>query len=92
MFANGLDTITTKSIKATDFIFEAIRGFVFRTIISFVFNIIADFIFGIIAGFVFIAINLLRNHGKKYLLQIKVKLKKTIIYLNRNYLYCAYLY
>lgn len=84
MFANGLDTITTKSIKATDFIFEAIRGFVFRAIISFVFGTIVGFVFSIIAGFVFAAINLLRNHGEKYLLQIKVKLKKTIIYLDKG--------
>lgn len=52
MFANGFNTITIQSIKAT----------------SFIFKVIADFIFGAITSFVFVAINLLCDHDKEYLL------------------------
>lgn len=60
MFADGLDIITTKSMKAISFVFETIVGFIFRAIISFV--------FGAIIGFVFVAINLLYYYNKEYLL------------------------
>lgn len=84
MFADGLDTITTESMKATGFFFGAIAGFVFGAI--------TGFVFGAIAGFVFVAVNLLRDHGGKYLLQIKVRLKETVVYLDRSYSRRAYLY
>lgn len=84
MFANDLDTITTKFMKATSFFFRVITGFIFRAIVGFVFDAIVDF--------VFVAINLLRDHDGEYLLQIKVRLKKTIVYLDRSYLHCIYLY
>lgn len=84
MFANNLDTITTESMKVT--------SFVFGTIVGFIFGAIAGFVFGTIVGFVFVAINLLHDHGGKYLLQIKVRLKETVVYLDRSYSHHAYLY
>lgn len=84
MFANNLNTIITKFIKIINFVFEAIKGFVFRAIISFIFNTITSFIF--------VAINLLYDDSGEYLPQIKVGLKKTIVYLDKNYLRYVYLY
>lgn len=60
MFANDLDTITTKFMKATSLFFRVITGFIFRGIVGFVFGAIVDF--------VFVAINLSRDHGREYLL------------------------
>lgn len=78
-----MNAITTKFIKKTSFIFIAITSFVFGAITKFVFEIIARFVLG--------AINLLYNCNEKYLIQIKVKLKKIIIYLDQIYLYCIHL-
>lgn len=60
MFADNLDIITIKSIKATSFVFEIIIDFVFRAIIGFVFDAII--------GFIFVAINLLCYCNIEYLL------------------------
>lgn len=71
-------------MKAIGFIFGAITGFVFEAI--------AGFVFSAITGFVFVTINLLHNYSGKYLLQIKIKLKKTVVYLDRNYSRYIYFY
>lgn len=63
---------------------ELLQIFIFGTIVSFTFGAIADFIFT--------AINLLYDYDEKYLLQIKIRLKKIIIYLEKNYLRYVYLY
>lgn len=84
MFANNLNTITTKSMKSI--------SFAFRTIASFVFGAIEGFVFYAITDFVFVAINLLCDYGREYLLQIKVKLKKTVVFLDKSYLHYVYFY
>lgn len=84
MFVDDLDTITIKSMKVIGFIFGATAGFVFRAI--------AGFVFSAITSFVFVTINLLCDHNGEYLLQIKVRLKETIVYLDRSYSHRTYFY
>lgn len=84
MFANGLDTITTKSMKVTSFVFKAIASFIFGAIVGFIFSAIANFIF--------LAINLLCDYSEEYLLQINVGFKEFVVYLDKNYSRCIYFY
>lgn len=68
------------------------KSFIFRTIQGFIFGAIAGFVLRTIAHFVVLAINLLYNYGRKYLLQINVKLKEIVIYIDRSYSHYIYFY
>ena len=77
MFEDSLTAITSKFIEVIDFIFETITNFIFGAILGFIFRAIA--------GFIFRAIDLLHDCSKRCLLQIKIKLKKTAVYLDIIY-------